>query len=313
MFCHDLRTPEGVVVVGYDPAKEHVASHPGNYLWDVYELLRLLRPRFAENAATGLPPLAIDIGANVGYFTMSVAARGRYRVVAFEPAPANFRRLALGVHANGFGDRVSLFRLGLGHQDDVAQLFLDPESRTHLSNGVMVNGWDDKILQSNFGQPREKISHVSPSSSLTDVNLTTLDRFHQRFRNVLKGADILKMDAEGFEPLIIAGAIKFLWDERPALILMEFHFLLWTMRAGFPGYRTVEEVLHVLMIGLGYIPYSTRKVLKLGVVEEAFFDVDILLIKSRAALTPDSSENIDNEDVLFVNHNAPRLFLNWTP
>jgi len=96
-------------------AESMVRLYPGDI---VHEKLFLFTPRmfnpteFAALAtevdrvvATGRPYVFIDIGANVGLFSIFVAARakGGARILAFEPEIGNFERLAFNVWNSGGG------------------------------------------------------------------------------------------------------------------------------------------------------------------------------------------------------------------
>jgi len=69
----------------------------------------------------------VDLGANIGFYTvpLAVAAKaGGGVVVAFEPHPANYRRLSENVALNGLNDYVRLFELGLSSEEGEAELVL---------------------------------------------------------------------------------------------------------------------------------------------------------------------------------------------
>ena len=55
--------------------------------------------------ALGPGDLVVDVGAQIGSFTLLAAATGA-RVLAVEPSPLNVERLRASVARNGFGDRV---------------------------------------------------------------------------------------------------------------------------------------------------------------------------------------------------------------
>ena len=60
------------------------------------------------------PPLLVDIGANVGWFSLNGAAAGG-RVVAFEAMPSNIALLRRSFCANPWlAERIALFGTGLG-------------------------------------------------------------------------------------------------------------------------------------------------------------------------------------------------------
>ena len=74
--------------------------------------------------------LAVDVGANVGYFTMVMADKvgAAGRVHAFEPNPPIARRLEQNAHVNGFRERVLVHVAALGEQDDARFTLHVPEN-----------------------------------------------------------------------------------------------------------------------------------------------------------------------------------------
>ncbi|PNH12343.1 hypothetical protein TSOC_000756, partial [Tetrabaena socialis] len=83
------------------------------------------------------PPLFVDVGANVGWFSVNVAARG-YRVAAFEGMATNVALVRSSVCASpGLGDRLRLYAFGLGAADDTCYLF---SGTTNRGDGITMCG-----------------------------------------------------------------------------------------------------------------------------------------------------------------------------
>ena len=183
--------------------------------WFEYEisfLRRLLQPG----------QRAIDVGANYGVYTLSIAkAVGPTGSVwAFEPASSTAALLAQGIAANGF-TQVVLEMSALSRECGTAQLTLhDKPELNALSR-----------------------AEQSPGASET-VRVVSLDDCLQRYG--WRDIDFLKIDAEGEEANIIEGGRRFLEDLSP-LILYEvkaakaMHLeLVHTFAAlGFNSYRLV--------------------------------------------------------------------------
>lgn len=78
-----------------------------------------------------VPPggAVVDVGANIGIYTVvaAQAAGPRGRVLALEPDPATFLRLAENVRANGFAERVHLRAEAAGAAPGEARLHRDSE------------------------------------------------------------------------------------------------------------------------------------------------------------------------------------------
>lgn len=121
----------------------------------------------------------IDIGANVGLYSCLAASRGK-QVVCFEPSPRNLKYLYRNLSDNGFCG-VEVFPLGLAKQPGL--------SRLYGFGGIasFVRGW---------AQADEKRFTIVP---VTNLDTIVADRFEGRRL-------LIKMDVEGFELDVLAGA-----------------------------------------------------------------------------------------------------------
>lgn len=142
----------------------------------------------------------VDAGAYLGYYSLLAASRvgPSGRVIAYEPSPPAYQRLAEIVESNHIRT-MQAFPFGLADHDGEASLYLP----THDSGGVasMVAGTAD----------------VAPTS----VPIRTLDGHLTELG--VERVDILKLDCEGFEPKILAGARQLLAAGRIRAILCEFN------------------------------------------------------------------------------------------
>ena len=70
------------------------------------------------------PPNSVfwDIGANVGAYTLYAALNPDVRVVAFEPAAANYFLLTANCELNALGERVDCLQVGVGRGKSLAHL-----------------------------------------------------------------------------------------------------------------------------------------------------------------------------------------------
>jgi FkbM family methyltransferase len=172
--------------------------------------------------------ICVDIGANVGFYTMGLAKRAsRGTVHSFEPVPLNYHVLAVNVLAN------------------------------RLSN-VVVNNC---AVGDRNGEVDFCIAGDGAYSSLVDTGrkaivetiksrIVTLDSYADAHN--LPRVDILKVDVEGAEPVVLRGSSALLSDpeRRPRLILLE---LLDCMLRLFGS--TIREV-DLLMRRYGYDPFA---------------------------------------------------------
>lgn len=122
----------------------------------------------------------VDIGANIGWYTIIAASRvgARGRVYAFEPARENFELAARNVALNGLRN-VTLERLAVGDRPGSASLFLS----------------DD-----NLGDHR--LFAVDDRRSSETVAVTSLDTYFADKAGPLR---LVKMDTQGSEARIFAG------------------------------------------------------------------------------------------------------------
>ena len=139
----------------------------------------------------------VDLGANIGYYTLLAAKLvGRKgRVFAFEPAPDNFSLLLKNIEANGY-DNIIPVQKAVSNKTGTTKLFLH-----------RMNQGDHRIYDSHDG--REAIT----------VNVTTLDTF---FENGQYPIDIIKMDIQGAEMAALQGMAEIVLKNDSLNIITEF-------------------------------------------------------------------------------------------
>jgi FkbM family methyltransferase len=102
------------------------------------------RPRFYDKNERKLfcdaiepGSVVLDVGANLGIYTLLAAKRGA-RVFAIEADPRNVEKLRHHVHLNGFEDRVTIVPIAAGDHESTVTLFRFPGNSGHsnLFEGV---------------------------------------------------------------------------------------------------------------------------------------------------------------------------------
>lgn len=136
--------------------------------------------------------LVIDVGANVGFFTERFArwAGPKGRVVAIEPEAANFAELTRRLVRRGLAERVALHRAVADAKTGTAQLVVNAD---HPGDHRLGDGAD-------IGVP---------------VAAVALDDAVPRDRRVT----LIKIDVQGAEQRVLAGAGAILARDRPALFV----------------------------------------------------------------------------------------------
>jgi FkbM family methyltransferase len=143
--------------------------------------------------------VVVDVGANIGIFTLyaarSLQAKGR--IYSFEPTPRTFRILKDNVQVNGFLE-LGVIEL---HQTAVS----DRAGTSRFVTFAANSGHNTLFEEGVSGDP-------------IDVATVTLDQALAAEPRI----DVVKIDAEGAEPLILRGMREVIARSPGIRILMEF-------------------------------------------------------------------------------------------
>lgn len=170
--------------------------------------------------------LFVDVGANIGSYTVLAGGAVGASCIAFEPVPSTFQHLVDNVSLNRLANHVECFNIGIGKESSTLS----------------------------FSSSMDTTNHVLPSSKATElsiqVNVESLD-------SVLKARSpaLIKIDVEGWETEVIAGAKRTLSYTIPLAVIMEF--------GGGKRYGFDENQLHQAMLEYGfetviYEPFQRR-------------------------------------------------------
>jgi FkbM family methyltransferase len=169
--------------------------------------------------------LVIDVGANVGYFSILCASLGA-EVHAFEPEPEVAEQLHRSADLNDFPMPLRVNLVALADRPGPHSLHRSPAG-VHTGNSSLL-----------------RLPHLSNVDAL-NVETDTLDHYFQTHR--LRRARALKIDVEGAERLVLSGASDLLQSEaRPDVIICE----VWSSDEG-GGRRQIIDLLGQV----GYQPH----------------------------------------------------------
>ncbi len=161
--------------------------------------------------------LFIDIGANVGSFTVLASAHAGATTIAIEPVPATFKLLMNTVFANQVHDIVTSHNIALGSAKG----------------------------QIEFTDVKGAANHVATKEdkNTIKVNVDVLDHLL-----VEKNPLLVKIDVEGFETEVLEGAKETLKKESLKAIIIELNGL--GSRYGYD-----EAKIHASLLEHGFVPY----------------------------------------------------------
>lgn len=169
----------------------HSAKLLLNNIWEPIEtgvLMAMLEPG----------EVFLDIGANIGYYTLLAANRvGKNgRVYAFEPEPLAFGILLENIRKNGYRSTTKAFQVAVGTHNGLTDLYLGGR-----------NAGDHRTWNSEK-ENREKIQ--IPTKNVNSESLIDWK------------VNALKMDTQGSEMEILSNMLDFLESDRKIKMLIEF-------------------------------------------------------------------------------------------
>ena len=134
--------------------------------------------------------LFVDVGANVGCFTLLASGVKKANTIAIEPLPSTFQHLCNNLIINKLEENVEVLNIGVGAKEGSLEFTHDNSQNNHVATKNDCN--------------------------TVSVQIKTLD-------NVLKDRNptMLKIDVEGFERAVIDGSSETLKKESLRVVLIE--------------------------------------------------------------------------------------------
>lgn len=197
-FYHHLK-PSGIIMIDVQGSKMHIDLRdtgvaPFLLEWGFYE--KYETEFFKKLIKKGM--VVVDIGANIGYYTLLAArlAGEEGKVFAFEPEPYNYRLLCRNIEVNKYRNVIPA-RKAIFSKTGKIELFLDT---------------------GNLGGHSLSEANVDNGASII-VEATSLDDY---FKNTDHKIDVIKIDVQGSEMEVLEGMTSTVNQNDNVKIITEF-------------------------------------------------------------------------------------------
>jgi FkbM family methyltransferase len=161
--------------------------------------------------------LFVDVGANVGAYSVLAAGVVGARTLAFEPAPRTYVALIDNLRLNNLESRVEARREGVGAQAGQLRFTTGLDTVNHV------------------------LAATETGTAALEVPIVTLDAVLEPQRRCM-----IKVDVEGYETAVVAGARRTLHSPEVLAVLME-------LNGSGARYGFDEARLHESMLGFGFV------------------------------------------------------------
>ena len=200
----------------------------------------------------------LDIGANIGSYTIIAGKVVGAEVVSFEPVPSTYRALMTQVGLNQIESKVTAHNMGVS----------DKPGKIHFTTDL--GAMNHAILESEADQ-----------GAGVEVATVALDDLIEIDRQT-----VLKIDVEGFELHVLKGARSVLANDQIVAIIIE-------MNGNGQAFGISDSEIHAFLTDLGYFPVSYDPFTRTVKVEQSF-DVkdntlyirDLELVRHRCLTAP---------------------------
>ncbi|EOD03703.1 hypothetical protein EMIHUDRAFT_109265 [Emiliania huxleyi CCMP1516] len=180
-------------------------------IWDSKKTALLAAALPQLHAQLGRKPVLLDIGANLGWFTMLAAATDHAHVIAIEASDRNSARLERSLCLNAhFAKRVTLHKVGVGAT--TADCALVARRRNIDSPSAVCGQGDPAHFMNSWGWSRGFRDYVVTGT----MHMTRIDDL------VTSRVDVIKIDVEGHELEVTKGWSALFDISPPRLVLTEY-------------------------------------------------------------------------------------------
>jgi FkbM family methyltransferase len=175
---------------------------------DMFFLLHFLREE----------DLFIDIGANIGSYTVLAAAHVGAACISIEPSPSTFSHLKRNIALNNIEQKTEVLNIGLGSKKGIVNFTAALDTQNHVATPG-----DTDIIQINIDKADNVFSGRKPA--------------------------LLKIDVEGFETEVLNGASEILSTPSLKAIIIE-------LNGSGDKYGYNDDLIHESLLTYGFYPYE---------------------------------------------------------
>jgi FkbM family methyltransferase len=172
--------------------------------------------------------LFVDVGANIGSYTVLASAGAGARSIAFEPLPETFRHLVRNICLNDVRASVQAHNMGIGREPGILRFTRRLDTVNHVASGAEID-----------------------STDTVEVKVATLDSML-----VDEHPSLIKIDVEGFEANVVAGARETLAGAGLDAVIMELNGS--GRRYGFEDNDVHRQMLDLGFDSFVYAPFERR-------------------------------------------------------
>jgi len=158
----------------------------------------------------------LDIGANVGMYSIYAAVMTGCRVYCIEPEALNFAELNKSIYLNGLHDRVTAWCAAAGPQFEIGKLLLGAFAVGYSHHDFGESSWRKDMVWNPAVTVRRDQRVTQGSISISIDQLVASGMLPQPHH--------IKIDVDGHEPKVVAGAVKTFANPALKTVLIEIDF-----------------------------------------------------------------------------------------
>jgi len=182
----------------------------------------------------------VDIGANIGSYTILASAEVGAKSFSFEPIPQTFQNLVNNISINQIGEKVNCYNIGLGSEK--------------------------KVLK--FTNNLDTVNHITQSNEQDGIDVQ-VDRLDDIIKDIVP--TLIKIDVEGYETEVIKGGLKSILNSQVVIIELN--------GSGFK-YGFDEKEIFNFFINNGFLPYSYNPINRIIKKIDNFGSQNTIFIKN---------------------------------